>query len=433
MKEYYVYIYLDPRHLSDHTILNKTYNNRIIYVGKGKDNRMYDHLKESSLINNNWKSNTLKSILKKIDLEEYMNNYIFKIADNLNNDEALKLELDVMQQIGTKYEIHPIIKKGTLLNATICGVPNPILFGKNNGMYGKSVTNILSENEIEQWKKSISEKLKSYWSNISIEDKIKHTEDTKVGLKRYWDELSTEEYNKRLDIIRKTFNGKHWTDFIEDSEVELKVKLAKDKFKATLANRSESENKIIKNKIGKGVKKYIEENGTYRDMWRREYGNKRADELIEESKKKMSKSTKKYFKNLSEEELSKWKSIWKNNSNNVRKFIDSLTDEEYKQWILNNRAGKNNPMYGQGDKLKGSKNGRAKKYILHMPNGERYYLHGTLKHFTNNVLKKIKPQPHRKYFNRILKEDIEIDGWYIKEIIDNDFDYTKNNYIKYEG
>ena len=37
--------------------------------------------------------------------------------------------------------------------------------------------------------------------------------------------------------------------------------------------------------------------------------------------------------------------------------------------------------------------------------------------------------PHR--FS--LKEDIEIDGWYIKEIIDNDFDYTKNNYIKYEG
>lgn len=432
MKEFYVYIYLDPRHLSKNRILDKTYNNRIIYVGKGKNNRMYDHLIKSNLIKNNWKSNTLNSILKNIELEEYKDNYIFKIADNLDNDEALKLELDVMLQIGTMYEIHPTIKKGTLLNATICGVPNPILFGENNGMYRRSVVNVLNECELKQWKNNISKGIMSYWSNISSNDKIKHTTNTKKGAKQYWKELSDEEYNKRLSIIRKTFSGKHWTDFIEDDEIESRVNLSKDKFKITLSNRSEIENKKIKDKISKGVKRHIDENGTYIDIWRRKHGDEKCNEMIEEHKKKMSESRKEYFKNLSEEELSKWKSIWKNNSNNTRKFIDSLTDEEYKQWILNNRVGKNNPMYLQGDKLKGSKNGRAKKYILHTPTGERYYLHGTLKYFINNVLKKMKPQPHRKYFNRILSEDIEIDGWYIKEIIDNDFDYINHNYIKYE-
>lgn len=433
MKDYYVYIYLDPRYSEESVILNKAYSNRIIYVGKGKNNRIYDHLRGSNLINSNWKTNTINSILKNIDLEEYRNNYIFKVASNLTNDEALELELNIMLHIGTKYKIHNNIKKGTLLNATLCGVPNPILFGKNNGMYGRSVSDILDGSELEQWKKHISDSLKFYWSNITPNNKIKHVKNTKDGLKRYWKELSTEEYNRRLDTIRKTFNGKYWTDFIEDSEIELKVKLSKNKFKETLANRSDLENKKIKDKIGLGVKKFIDENGTYRDLWRKQYGDEIANELIKKTNQKLSNLRKKYFENLSDEELSKWDIIWKNNSGNFRKFIDSLTEEEYQQWILNNRAGKNNPMYGQGDKLKGSKNGRAKKYILHMPTGERYYFHGTLKKFTNEVLKKIKPQPHRKYFPKILKEDIELDGWYLKEIIDNDFDYIKYDYIKYEG
>lgn len=433
MKEYYVYIYLDPRHSGETLILDKIYKNKIIYVGKGKKNRLYDHLYESNLIKNNWKTNTIKSILKNIDLATYRDNYIFKIADNLTNDEALALELDIMLQVGTKYKIHSSVKKGTLLNATICGVPNPILFGKNNGMYNRSVTDILSESELKQWKESISKGLKSYWSNIPLDDKNMHAENTKAGIKQYWEELSIKEYNERLNVIRKTFKGKHWTDFIDKNKVELKVKLAKDKFKETLFNRSEIEHKTIKDKISKGVKKNIEENGTYRDIWRKKYGDKIADKLIEECSKKSRESHKQYFKKLSGEELAKWKIIWKNNGKNFKKFIDSITPEEYEQWILNNRAGKNNPMYGKGHKLEGSNNGRAKKYILHTPSGERYYLNGTLKKFTNNVLKKIKPQPHRKYFDRILKEDIEIDGWYLKEIIDDNFDYLKHNYIKYES
>ena len=69
------------------------------------------------------------------------------------------------------------------------------------------------------------------------------------------------------------------------------------------------------------------------------------------------------------------------------------------------------------------------KNIIHFPSGEKYFCDGTYKHFCKNILSKIKPQPHRKYFNRILKTKSPIDGWYIEEV---NKEFKNKEYKKYE-
>lgn len=50
MKEFYVYEYVDPR------------NNKTFYVGKGKGNRLYVHLRDSKLRDKSEKSNLILEI-----------------------------------------------------------------------------------------------------------------------------------------------------------------------------------------------------------------------------------------------------------------------------------------------------------------------------------------------------------------------------------
>ena len=122
MKNYYVYVYLDPRFINYQTIENIKINYRIIYVGKGKNTRIYDHIKHSNLEKNNIKNNTIKKLIELYSIEKYKAKYIIKIKDGLTDNQALELEYKVMKKIGTFIPIHKDIKKGTLLNSTLCGV-----------------------------------------------------------------------------------------------------------------------------------------------------------------------------------------------------------------------------------------------------------------------------------------------------------------------
>jgi len=84
-----------------------------------------------------------------------------------------------------------------------------------------------------------------------------------------------------------------------------------------------------------------------------------------------------------------------------------------------------------GNLVSGNKNGKAVQWIIHLPNGTKYYCDGTFKKFCRTILRKYKPQPHRKYMNEILKLDVPVNGWYFKKVNDS-FNYSEKNYIKYE-
>ena len=46
MQQYYVYAYLNPLESGRFTTDNFSFLEKPFYIGKGKDGRMYDHLKE---------------------------------------------------------------------------------------------------------------------------------------------------------------------------------------------------------------------------------------------------------------------------------------------------------------------------------------------------------------------------------------------------
>jgi len=82
--QYYVYIYLDP------------FTEIPIYIGKGKNSRMYEHLKINDKSKGKFQ-NKLKKILKTGYLP-----IIYKIKENLNAFEALNLEHFFIEFFGIK-------------------------------------------------------------------------------------------------------------------------------------------------------------------------------------------------------------------------------------------------------------------------------------------------------------------------------------------
>ena len=95
MSIFYLYAYLDPRkeniYLYDN--LNYVFKYEPIYIGKGKNNRIYYHIDNVNETSNGLKWNKIKSILKETGLtkNEYKENYIVKIESSLIEDYILKL------------------------------------------------------------------------------------------------------------------------------------------------------------------------------------------------------------------------------------------------------------------------------------------------------------------------------------------------------
>lgn len=75
MNNYYVYVYANP------------IDDKIFYVGKGKNNRMYVHLRNSLLLLNNRKNEMIKYILS-LDMKPN----VYKIEEDLTEIEALERE-----------------------------------------------------------------------------------------------------------------------------------------------------------------------------------------------------------------------------------------------------------------------------------------------------------------------------------------------------
>jgi hypothetical protein len=106
MNNYYVYIYLDPRKNGKFKYHDLEFDNEPFYVGKGINSRHLTHLNTKRSINNPIKVNKIKKIQN-----EGLNPIIIKYKENLLNNDALELEIDIIKKIGRL-----IKKSGPLTN-----------------------------------------------------------------------------------------------------------------------------------------------------------------------------------------------------------------------------------------------------------------------------------------------------------------------------
>jgi S-adenosylmethionine decarboxylase len=152
--KFFVYVLIDPR------------NDLPFYVGEGTQRRLYSTTKLS------------EEMLRK-NPEKY------KILEELK-----KLNIPVKQHIVTWDTIKPL---ALLIETYLVDYYKTI---KNGG----SLTNINSLCDVTNIKK-ISETLKEYWNNISIEEKKKRSESIKKSLEKITDETKKEKYKKRSENL----------------------------------------------------------------------------------------------------------------------------------------------------------------------------------------------------------------------------------------
>ena len=175
MNEYYVYALMDPR------------NNEIFYIGKGKNNRYLDHIKdikelekEHSLQKKGINPNKTRKIKEIVELG-YELKYKF-IAENLTENEAFVLEEVLIERFGRE-----VLKNGKLLNLEPGG----------KWEYPKLM---LSEEE-----KTSIETIKANYPNlIDIIKDYPHIA-TENKLKPWW----TEKIPKRFAIYKYSLNGNY--------------------------------------------------------------------------------------------------------------------------------------------------------------------------------------------------------------------------------
>lgn len=92
MKEYYVYVYLDPRKIGKYQYGNLQFDHEPFYIGKGKKERCYRGIldRKKSL-----KVSKIKSIIT-----AGLYPIILKLYENLTNNESITLEIDCIYKIG---------------------------------------------------------------------------------------------------------------------------------------------------------------------------------------------------------------------------------------------------------------------------------------------------------------------------------------------
>jgi hypothetical protein len=149
------------------------------YIGKGKKGRYLSHLNENNLTMNTFMNNKLKKILKLVSEP-----FVIKLYENLTEEEAYNIEIDLISKIGKRSK-----KQGPLTNLSDGGGGSPMR-GEEHANWGKSLK--------ESTKKKISERLKlnNPMHNPEVSEKVRQKN---LG-REPWNKGKSE---KRPEVIKK--------------------------------------------------------------------------------------------------------------------------------------------------------------------------------------------------------------------------------------
>jgi hypothetical protein len=230
---YYVYVYYDGE--------------IPIYVGKGKNSRYKEHLKRC-FKQKKGTSLFYDKIRKMINSGNPPGIKI--ISENMSETEALKLERIKEIEFGTILN-----QTGTLLNISPCGNKNPILFGKENPMFGKSIFDVWKENYTQE---EFESRFNTYTNNLSnsLIGK-KHTEETKEKQskkrKEYFENLTEEKKSLRSDNISRSFT--------DERKEELRQKMVERNKKSTGKNSPKARKCTVEGIVYDSIKDVQEKYG----------------------------------------------------------------------------------------------------------------------------------------------------------------------------
>ena len=121
MRNYYVYIYLDPRKPGNYFYENQKFNFQLFYIGLGKNKRDISHLKEAKDyykydFNRRNRLNKYKICILRLLERNNLKPIIIRVFENLSREEAGKIEIAIIAHWGRKNS-----KTGFLSNMTAGG------------------------------------------------------------------------------------------------------------------------------------------------------------------------------------------------------------------------------------------------------------------------------------------------------------------------
>ena len=223
-KEFYVYIYLDPRKPGIYEYGDYKFDYEPFYVGKGKGSRMYEHLYRNDK-HNSHKTNKIKSILG-----EGIEPIILKVKESLCEIDAYELEIDLIKLIGRK-----CTKEGILTNISEGGGKIGALYGENNSFYNRKRT--------EDHKNKMQLGFEKYLLKLKCDDEYRKQVTSKTTLTkkkkygfipngwkgRHLDEkhkLKISEANKLNQLGNK--NSQYGTCWIHNLELEQNKKIKRE-------------------------------------------------------------------------------------------------------------------------------------------------------------------------------------------------------------
>lgn len=210
VKEFYVYVYLDPRKEGKYVYGEFEFDYEPFYVGKGKDDRKFDHMMPYMLKVNNLKSNKIKKIIR-----EGFQPIVIEYKNNLTNEEAIQLEIKIITTIG-----RIDLKTGPLVNFTDGG----------EGMIGYIISeetkNKMSKAKLgrklsEETKNKMGEFQRQRFENMTDEERIAHIEKCKNS----WTDERKQKYSEK-------FSGENNPNYGKKLSEESKLKIS-EKLKST--------------------------------------------------------------------------------------------------------------------------------------------------------------------------------------------------------
>lgn len=197
MNQYYVYIYYDP------------ITNLPFYVGKGKKDRMYHHLKETAETTDNKKKFNYINKLRKNGITPI----VIKFKEDMADNDAYDLEEELISKFGRKgFESY-----GILTNICLGSRP-PVTTGKDHHNFGKGFL----VKHTDETKKKISESKKGQRSWHKGRTKSEETRATMSSAQK--GRLVTEETKEKLRQLTQEKNSQFGSIWITDGNTNMKIK-----------------------------------------------------------------------------------------------------------------------------------------------------------------------------------------------------------------